>query len=174
MIVSSMKEIGDCYIADTARVLGDVTLGKGVNVWYGAVIRGDVASVSVGEGTNVQDNAVIHCDLARPNVIGKHVIIGHNAIVHGVEVGDGSMIGMGARLLGGTIIGEGAIVAAGAVVPQGVRVPDGMVAMGIPAKVVRETRDEEKAYLESVPRRYVELAKLHATQPDDDRVRPYS
>jgi len=169
----SIKQHGNVFIADTARVLGEVTMGEGVNVWYGAVLRGDVAAITVGEGTNVQDNAVIHCDKGRPNVVGAHVTIGHNAIVHGVEVGDGSMIGMGARLLGGSRVGRAAIVAAGAVVPQDMDVPDGMVAMGVPAKVVRPTRPQEQAYLRTIPPRYVELAELHATSPDDSRVRAY-
>ncbi|MBI1337095.1 MAG: gamma carbonic anhydrase family protein [Phycisphaera sp.] len=161
------------YLADTARVLGEVTLGHDVNIWYGASIRGDVAPVKIGRATNVQDNAVVHCDHGKPNVIGELVTIGHGAIVHGVEVGDGSLIGMGATLLGGTKIGKRCLIAAGAVVPPGLVVPDGMVVMGVPGKIVRETNDKEKEYLAWLAPHYVALAKRHAEQRDDPRVKPW-
>ena len=101
----TMREARGAYIADTARVIGDVRLGTDASIWYGAVVRGDVAPVVIGEGTNVQDNAVIHCDHRYANVIGRDVIIGHGAIVHGELVGDNTLIGMGAIVLGRTRIG---------------------------------------------------------------------
>ena len=101
--------IRGAYIADTARVLGDVELGAGANIWYGVSIRCDVAKIVIGANTNVQDNTVIHCDKDYPNIIGPNVIIGHGALVHGEAVGEGSMIGMGARLLGHTKVGKGCI-----------------------------------------------------------------
>ncbi len=168
-----MRFVRDVVLADTARVLGEVTLGPGVGVWYGAVIRGDVAAVSIGEGTNVQDNAVVHCDSGVPNRIGRHVSIGHGAIVHGAFVGDGSLIGMGAMVLGRTRIGAGCLIAAGAVLTPGMEVPDGMLAMGVPAKVVRPVNEQEKQYLAWLAPHYVELARLHAQSPDDPRVRPW-
>lgn len=170
----SIRLVSGVYLADTARVLGDVHLGHNVTVWYGAAIRGDVARVTIGEGTNVQDNAVIHCDTDVPNTIGSMVTIGHGAIVHGVSVGDGSLIGMGARLLGRTKIGRNCLVAAGAVVPPGLEVPDGMVVMGVPGRIVRETNDEEKRYMAWLAPHYIELAQLHASQPDHARVRPWN
>ena len=91
-----MKLIRGVYVADTARVLGEVELGADVNIWYGVSIRGDVARVVVGEGTNIQDNAVVHCDHKFPNIIGRYVTIGHNAVIHGESIGDGSLIGIGA------------------------------------------------------------------------------
>lgn len=169
----SMKRIGQVYIADTARVLGEVDLGADVSVWYGVVMRGDVAPITIGEMTNVQDNSVVHCDKGFPNVIGKRVTIGHGAIVHGVFVGDGALIGMGARLLGRSQIGAGALVAAGALVREGMVVPAGMVAMGVPAKVMRETTDREKEYLLKLPPRYVEVARMHCDSPDNPLCRPY-
>lgn len=169
----SIKRIGRAYLADTARVFGEVDLGHDVSIWYGVVIRGDVAPITIGDMTNVQDNTVVHCDKGFPNVIGQRVTIGHGAIVHGVFVGDGALIGMGARLLGRTQIGAGALVAAGAVVPEGLVVPAGMVAMGVPAKIVRETTDREKEYLLKLPPRYVEVAKMHCEKPDSPLCRPY-
>ncbi len=158
---------GGAYIADTARVIGDVRLGKDVSVWYGAVIRGDVAPVVIGDGTNVQDNAVIHCDHRRANVIGRDVVIGHGAIVHGEFVGDGTLIGMGAKVLGRTRIGRGCLIGAGALVAPGTEVPDGSVVVGVPGKVVRGVSDEDRAYLAKLPGHYVRLAKRHAERPED-------
>jgi len=166
----SMKCIEGVYLADTARVRGEVTMAPGVNLWDGAAIRGDVAAVTIGEMTNVQDNAVIHCDAGIPNVIGARVTIGHSAVVHGAEIGDDTLIGMGAVVLGRTKIGSGCLIAAGAVVPPGFEVPDGMMVMGVPGKIVRETNDGEKKYIAHLPPHYVELAKLHAESPDDPRV----
>jgi carbonic anhydrase/acetyltransferase-like protein (isoleucine patch superfamily) len=160
-------------LADTARVLGEVTIGLDVSIWYGVSIRGDVAKVTIGEGTNVQDNAVIHCDHGFPNVIGSHVTIGHGAIVHGVEVGEGSLIGMAATLLGRTKIGKGCLIAAGAVVPPGTEVPDGMMVMGVPGRVARPVSEEEKKYLAWLAPHYVKLAKLHHEKPGDPRIRPW-
>lgn len=168
----SMRRVADAYIADTARVLGEVTIGRDVGIWYGVAIRGDVAPITIGDGTNVQDNAVIHCDHDFPNHIGRHVTIGHAAIVHGEEVGDGTLIGMGATVLGHTKIGRRCLIAAGAVVPPGLVVPDGMVVMGVPGRIVRETNDQEKHYLTWLAPHYVKLAQLHVEHPDDPRIRP--
>ncbi len=168
-----MQRINDAFIADTARVTGQVTLGAEVSVWYGAVIRGDVAPVTIGEGTNVQDNAVVHCDTDQPNVIGKHVVIAHGAIVHGQHVGDRTLIGMSATVLGETRIGWRCRIAAGAVVPPGLVVPDGHVVMGVPGRVVRPINEKEEAYLDWLAPHYVELARLYVDSPGDPRVRGF-
>jgi len=169
-----MKEIEERYIADSARVMGEVKLGRHVGVWFGAVIRGDVAAIEIGEGTNVQDNAVIHCDAGFPNIIGNNVTIGHSAVIHGCTVGDGSLIGMGATLLGKTKIGKNCLIAAGAVVPPGLEVPDGMCVMGVPGKIRRETTDDEKKYMAHLPPHYVKLAQLHVSEPNNPRVIPWT
>lgn len=161
------------YLADTARVTGEVVLGEGVNIWPSAAIRGDVARVTIGAGTNVQDNATVHCDSGKPNTIGANVTIGHNAVVHGLSVGDGSLIGMHATVLGGTRIGKRCLVAAGALVPPGLEVPDDHVVMGVPGKVMRETNEKEKAYLSWLAEHYVQLAKGYAATPSDPRFRAY-
>lgn len=158
------------FIADTARIVGDVTLGRGCSVWYGAVIRGDVAPIVIGDRTNVQDNAVIHCDHLHANVIGSDVIIGHGAIVHGQSIGDNTLIGMGAKVLGRTRIGSGCLIAAGAVVPPGLEVPNGSVVVGVPGKIVRQVSDADEAYLAKLPAHYERLATRHADFPDDPRV----
>lgn len=169
----SIQKIDGAYLADTARVMGEVTLGEDVTVWYGAVVRGDVATIRIGTGTNVQDGAVIHCDSGVPNAIGNHVTIGHGAIVHGKSVGDGSLIGMGAKVLGETVIGRGCLIAAGALVTPGTVVPDGMVVMGVPGKIVRPINEKEKEYLAWLAPHYVELARLHAGSPGSERIRPW-
>lgn len=161
---------GGAFIADTARVLGDVRLGPSVSVWYGAVIRGDVAPIVIGERTNVQDNAVIHCDHLYANVIGSDVIIGHGAIVHGEWIGDNTLIGMGAKVLGHTKIGSGCIIGAGAVVPPGMEVPDHSVVVGVPGAIVRDTNEADRAYLAKLPSHYRALARRHAEQPDDPTI----
>jgi carbonic anhydrase/acetyltransferase-like protein (isoleucine patch superfamily) len=169
----AIRRINQVYLADTARVMGRVTLGEGVNLWYGAVIRGDVDVVNVGEGTNVQENAVIHCDGGTPNHIGANVSIGHGAIVHGKSVGDGSLIGMGSIVLGGSVIGKGCLIAAGALVTENMVVPDGMVVMGMPGKVVRQASEEQAKFMRWLAPHYVELAKKHYEHPDDPIVKPW-
>lgn len=163
------KTAAGFFVAHNATILGDVDLAADVSVWFGAVIRGDVAKISIGRGTNVQDLAVIHCDSGVPNVIEEDVTIGHSAIVHGVFVGRGSLIGMGAKLLGGTKIGRDCLIAAGAVLPPNMVVPDGSVVMGVPAKVVRQVNDADLKYMRWLAPHYVELAKKHAAGEFVDR-----
>ena len=169
----AMRIVQGVFLADTARVLGEITLAPNVSIWYGVSIRGDVAPVSIGAGTNVQDNAVIHCDSDKPNTIGANVTIGHGAIVHGLSVGDGTLIGMGAVVLGGTRIGQRCLIAAGAVVPPGLEVPDDMVVMGVPGKITRPTSEKERAYLQWLAPHYVKLARLHVEQPLNSRIKAW-
>ena len=169
-----MHEHDQRYIADTARVMGEVELGTDVGVWFGALIRGDVAKIVIGDNTNVQDNVTIHCDHGKPNIIGANVTIGHNAVVHGQAIGDGSLIGMHATVLGRTRIGRNCLIAAGAVVPPGLEVPDGMVVMGVPGKVRRETTEEEREYMKFLPQHYVKLAQRHCREPEDARVKQWA
>ena len=149
------------FAASNSTILGDVKLGKNVSVWFGAVIRGDVAPVVIGDRTNIQDNAVVHCDTGVENVIGSNVTIGHGAIVHGKSVGDGSLIGMGATVLSRTVIGRASMVAAGAVLAPDTVVPDGMLAIGVPAKILRPVKDEELKYMRWLIEHYVELAEKY-------------
>lgn len=134
----------DAFIAEGARLIGDVTIESKASIWFNAVLRGDINSIVVGEGSNVQDNCTVHVDHEFPVVIGKRVTIGHNAVIHGATIGDEALIGMGATVLNGARIGEKAIVAAGAVVLEGKEIPPRSLAVGVPAKVVRENLSDEQ------------------------------
>jgi carbonic anhydrase/acetyltransferase-like protein (isoleucine patch superfamily) len=143
-------------------IVGDVTIGPDSSIWFGAVIRGDVAPVSIGRRVNVQDNAVIHCDTGVANVIENDVTIGHGAIAHGKFVGEGSLIGMSATLLARSSIGKGCLVAAGAVVPPDMAAPDGMLLMGVPAKILRPVKPGELQYMQWLIGHYLDLAEQYA------------
>jgi len=125
------------FIARSATIIGDVTIGDNASIFYGAVIRADQNSIVIGERSNVQDNAVIHCDEENSTTIGKNVSIGHAAIVHGARVGSNALIGMGSILLSGSVVEEGAIVGAGSVVTSGTVIGKNCLAVGSPAKVIR-------------------------------------
>jgi len=160
--ISMMRQSGGVYLAFNAVVTADVTLGDGVSLWPGAVVRGDVAPVTIGAGSNVQDNAVVHCDFGAANVIGDHVVVGHGAVLHGVSVGSRTLVGIGARLLTGSVVGEECLIGAGAVVPPGSVIPPRSVVMGVPGKVVRPVTDAEVANTAKIAARYRELAAQYA------------
>jgi carbonic anhydrase/acetyltransferase-like protein (isoleucine patch superfamily) len=150
------------FLAPTAVVTGDVAIGPGVNIWYGAVVRGDVAPVTLGENVNLQDGVIVHCDFGFPNVIEPGVVVGHAAVVHGVRVGAGTLVGIGAKLLSGTDVGGECVIAAGAVVPPGLKVPPRSVVMGVPGKVVRPATPDEIARTKVLNARYLEMARRYA------------
>ena len=132
-------------LAETAAVIGDVTLEENVTIWYGAVLRGDVSPIRVGKGSNIQDNCAVHCAVGVPTVVGENVTVGHGAILHSCTVEDGCLIGMGSILLDGCVIGAGSIVGAGALVPPGKVIPPRSLVMGVPGRVVRPVTEEEIA-----------------------------
>jgi carbonic anhydrase/acetyltransferase-like protein (isoleucine patch superfamily) len=144
------------WIAPTATVRGNVTLGEEVSVWFSAVIRGDEDEVRVGDGSNIQDGAVLHVSSGFPCIIGKQVTVGHGAIVHGCTVEDGALIGMRATVLDGAVIGAGAMVGAGAVVPPGMIVPPNTLVLGIPAKIMGELNDRQRAMTIIAAQHYIE------------------
>jgi carbonic anhydrase/acetyltransferase-like protein (isoleucine patch superfamily) len=125
----------DAYIAPTAVLIGDVEIGAGASVWFGAVLRGDEAQISVGEGANIQDNAVIHCARNLPTVIERDASVGHSAQLEGCVVEQGAVVGMGATMLQRSRLGAGSLLAAGAVLGEGSEVPPGHMAAGVPATV---------------------------------------
>lgn len=129
------------FVAPTAVVVGDVTLGPRASVWYGAVVRADAEVVVVGADSNVQDGSTLHSDPGSPLVLGDRVTVGHRVVLHGARVDDDVLVGMGAVVMNGAHIGAGSIVAAGAVVTEGTVVPPGSLVAGVPAKVVREMGD---------------------------------
>ena len=150
------------WLATSATLLGDVLVGAGVNLWFGATVRGDVARITLGDNVNVQDNAVIHCDFGVPQVVESGVVVGHGAILHGKFVGRDTLIGMGSTVLGGTIIGEECIVAAGSVVPPNKQFLPRTLLMGVPAKAVRVVTDEELEFTRATNRRYQALFRQYA------------
>ena len=143
------------YIAPSASVTGDVKLGKDVNIWHGAVLRGDNGAIVIGEGTNIQDNCVVH----ENTVIGKNCTVGHGAIVHGCVIGDNTMVGMGAIVLTGAKIGSNCLIGAGAVVTGKMDAPDGSMILGSPAKVVKELSPEMLSEIAKDAALYVNWAK---------------
>ena len=143
------------YIAKGAVVLGHVTLGDQVSVWYNAVLRGDINRIVVGEGSNIQDNAVLHLSDDFPCILGKFVTVGHTAIVHACTVGDECLIGMGAVILDGAEIGGQCLIGANALVTQGMKIPPGSLVLGSPAKVVKTLSAEERASLKIWAAKYI-------------------
>jgi gamma-carbonic anhydrase len=143
------------FLADGARVIGDVRIGANSSVWFNAVVRGDVCPIRIGERTNVQDNVALHVTHdTGPLQIGSDVTIGHGAVLHACTVQDNVLIGMGAILLDGCIVESWAIVAAGSLVRQGFRVPSGMLVAGVPAKVIRPVTETERANIQESPENY--------------------
>ena len=144
------------FIARTAVVIGDVTLGAYSSVWYSAVLRGDINRIVVGHHSNVQDNAVLHLADDFACVLGNWVTVGHGAIVHACRVGDECLVGMGAVILDGAVIGKQSIIGAKALVTQGTKIPPGSLVLGAPAKVVRKLTKQERAGLKWWAQKYVD------------------
>ncbi|WP_235579680.1 gamma carbonic anhydrase family protein [Rhodococcus sp. Leaf247] len=158
------------WVAPNATVVGSVTLGQNVGVWYSAVIRADSETVSVGDDTNIQDGCVVHADPGWPARIGSNVSVGHNATLHGCIIGDNVLVGMGATVMNGASVGNDCLVAAGALITENTVVPDGSLIAGVPAKVRRALSTGEigavRANAEGyVPRRLEhEKALTHARE----------
>ena len=151
----------EAWVAPNATLVGKVRVAADANVWFGAVLRGDIDEIVLGARSNLQDNAVIHTEAGNPTIIGEDVSIGHGAIVHGCVVEDGCLIGMNATVLNGAVIGANTLVAAGALVLEGTIVPPRSLVAGVPAKVRRELSDDEVAGLLGNSARYVPRAKLY-------------
>lgn len=149
------------FVADSACVMGDVTLGEEASVWYTSVLRGDMAPIRIGNQSNIQDGTIAHVDEDVPCTIGHRVGVGHRAILHGCTVEDDCLIGMGSILLNGTHVGRGSVVAAGALLKEGMRVPPGSLVMGVPGRIVRQVDDELARRIEQTWRHYVGLAQRH-------------
>jgi carbonic anhydrase/acetyltransferase-like protein (isoleucine patch superfamily) len=143
------------YLAPDAVITGDVSLGENVNIWYGAVLRGDSGKITVGRGTNIQEKCVLH----EETTLGENCTIGHCAIVHGCTIGDNTLVGMGAIILDGAKIGKNCIVGAGALVTGKMDAPDGSVILGSPAKVVKEATAEQIEANRSSAQHYIQLAQ---------------
>lgn len=148
-------------IAPGAHVYGDVTIGPYAFVLFGAVIRAELDAIRIGAQTNVQDNAVFHCDEGVPCTVGSRVTVGHSAVVHGATVGDRSLIGIGSRVLNRSTIGEGAWVAAGSVVTERTEIPPWTLAVGTPARPIRDLTEAEMAKADAGVDHYLELADAY-------------
>lgn len=156
----------DAFVAGGATIRGNVRIASGSSVWFGTVIRGDTECVEIGQRSNIQDLCVLHADPGFPCRIGDDVTVGHAAVVHGATVGHGAMIGIRAVVLNGATIGAGAIVGAGAVVTEQAEIPDGHLAVGVPAKVIRELSDSEIERTKRTAAHYVQAAAKYREEGD--------
>jgi carbonic anhydrase/acetyltransferase-like protein (isoleucine patch superfamily) len=159
----------DAYVAPTAVLIGDVELGPGASVWFGAVLRGDESSITIGAGSNVQDNAVIHCSHGLPTLVGENVTIGHLACLEGCTVEDGALVGSGAIMLQRSRLGAGAMLAAGSLLKEGAEVPSGQLAAGVPAVVKKPLSGSSASWLERPAAHYRENSRRyrHGLRPPD-------
>ena len=148
------------WIADSAQVMGNVTIGPDASVWFGCVLRGDTESMSIGEGSNIQDLTVMHADHGLPLTIGKHVTVGHKVMLHGCTIGAESLIGIGAIVLNGARIGKNCLVCCGSLGTEGKEFPDGSMIMGTPAKVVRQLTPEQIEGLRLSAQHYIDNARM--------------
>ncbi|WP_398313471.1 gamma carbonic anhydrase family protein [Zoogloea sp.] len=146
------------WIADTATVIGDVRLGKNVNVWFGAILRGDNDPITIGDNTNVQDGSVLHTDDGVPLDIGANVTIGHKVMLHGCTVGEGSLIGINAVVLNRAVIGKNCLIGANSLIPEGKVIPERSLVCGSPGRIIRELTDHEISRLKASADGYVENA----------------
>jgi carbonic anhydrase/acetyltransferase-like protein (isoleucine patch superfamily) len=160
---------GSAWVAPGAYLIGDVSLGDGSSVWYGAVLRGDTEPIRIGARSNVQDGCILHADPGFPAIVGEGCVIGHNAVVHGCQVGDNCLVGMGATVLNGAKIGDGSIVAAGAVVPEGREFPPRSLIVGVPAKRAGDVTDEQAADIERGASEYAKRASSHRASLNESR-----
>jgi carbonic anhydrase/acetyltransferase-like protein (isoleucine patch superfamily) len=161
------------FIAKTAVVIGDVTLGPQSSVWHHVTIRGDVNWIRIGQASNVQDNSVVHVTHGTaPTNIGDYVTIGHGAIIHGCTIQNNVLIGMGATVMDHAVIGRDSIVGAGALVTQNVEIPPRSLVLGQPAKVVRALTDEEVATIRPYADNYVRYSAIHRGDETPD-TNPY-
>ncbi len=150
-----VKMHGRVWIAPSAVVTGDVILKNNVNIWYGAVLRGDIETIKIDEGTNVQDNSVLHTDKDCPLTIGKGITVGHSVILHGCTIEDDALIGMGATILNGAHIGKNSIIGANSLITEGKKIPERSLVMGSPGKVVRQVTDKEIQDIKDNAMRYI-------------------
>ncbi|HET7427703.1 MAG TPA: gamma carbonic anhydrase family protein [Gemmatimonadales bacterium] len=149
------------FVAPGAAVMGDVTIGQDASVWYGAVLRGDMAPIVIGPESNLQDGTIVHVDEGMPCTVGRRVGVGHRVILHGCTVEDECLIGMGSILLNGVRIGTGSVIAAGAVIPEGMQVPPRSLVMGVPGRIVRPVDAALAERIAETWAHYVGQARAH-------------
>lgn len=157
----------DVFVADSAKIIGSVTLEEQSSVWFGVVIRGDNDQITVGAQSNVQDNAVLHTDGGIPLILGKGVTVGHHAMLHGCTVGDYSLIGINAVVLNKAKIGKHCIIGANALIPEGMEIPDGSLVVGSPAVIKRQLSEVQQKMLELSAAHYVQNAKKYREELEE-------
>lgn len=157
-----LPETGAYWIAPDASVVGNVRMGEGASIWFGAMVRGDNEPITIGARSNVQDGSVLHSDPGAPLTIGEGVTVGHKVVLHGCTIGDNSLIGIGAVVLNRARIGRNSLVGAGALVTEGKEFPDGVLIVGSPARVVRELTPEQIEGIRRSAEHYVGNAQRFA------------
>jgi carbonic anhydrase/acetyltransferase-like protein (isoleucine patch superfamily) len=152
------------WVADSANLVGKVTLGANATVWFGVTIRGDNERITIGDDSNVQEGTVMHTDMGYPLDIGKGVSIGHQAMLHGCTIGDGALIGIQAVIMNGAKIGKGCLVGAGALVTEGKEFPDNTLILGSPAKAVRTLAQDDITRLQQIADGYVKRGRVYKVE----------
>ncbi|MDY6851052.1 MAG: gamma carbonic anhydrase family protein [Thermodesulfobacteriota bacterium] len=152
------------FIAEGARIYGDVEIGEGSSVWFNAVIRGDEGKVTIGKNTNIQDNTVIHSDMMFPLEIGDNVTIGHGAVLRSCKIGNNCMVGMNSTIMTNSTLGENTIIGANSFVPYNKEIPPQSLATGLPARVVRDITDKELGYGALAVKIYGQLVERYSQQ----------
>ncbi len=154
------------FVAESADLIGAVTVGKQASIWFRAVVRADDEPITIGEGTNLQDGTIVHIDPGSPTFFGKHVTVAHGAIVHGARIDDYVMISIGAIVLSGAEIGSNSIIAAGAVVMEGMVIPPDSLVVGIPGRVIKSVSEEQSARIKSTAEVYIDRGRRYAALRD--------
>jgi gamma-carbonic anhydrase len=149
------------FVAPSADICGDVTIGPDASIWYATVLRGDINRIEIGEASNVQDGSVIHLADDFPCVVGARVTIGHKAMIHACTIEDECLVGMRSIILDGAVIGEGSVVGAGALVTQNTIIPPGSLVLGFPAKIVRPVTPRERDQSRWLAQKYIGVARAH-------------
>ncbi len=155
------------FIAPSAAVIGEVILHENVSIWFGCVLRADCDRIEIGANSNIQDGTVLHVDPGSPMIVGEHVTVGHNAMLHGCTIGDGSLVGINAVVLDGAKIGKGCLIGANALVTEGMVIPDGSLVLGSPAKVKSALSPEQRAAIIIGTEHYVDNARRYSSELDE-------
>ncbi|MEH6557201.1 MAG: gamma carbonic anhydrase family protein [Oceanicoccus sp.] len=159
---------GDCFIADNATIVGNVSIGNNASIWFNVVIRGDSDKITIGDDTNIQDASVLHTDVGIPMTLGKGVTVGHKAMLHGCTVGDYTLVGINAVVLNGAKIGKHCLIGANTLVPENMEIPDGSLVVGSPAKIKRTLGEEQRKMLEMSAQHYVDNGRRFAKGLKED------
>ncbi len=160
------------YISDNVYVIGDVEIGEDSSLWFGAVVRGDVNYIRIGKRTNIQDNSVVHVTHeTAPTIVGDNVTVGHRVILHGCVLGNNILVGMGAILMDGAEVEDNVIIGAGALVTQNKKIPSGVLVAGVPAKVIRDLREEEIRMIEESAQNYVQYKNVYLDQSSSETLK---